>query len=87
MALKNHIEDLITAYKAKPNSEWRNKVVSHLKDAYASAVVEEMKDPAAKSDAEVDSLLASGGVPPPRAAGCTCPGPGVVDHACPIHHG
>lgn len=79
MALKNHIEDLITAYKAKPNSEWRNKVVSHLKDAYAAAVVEEQKDPAFRSDQDINSLEKV------ASQSCTCPHPGVHSKSCPIH--
>jgi hypothetical protein len=82
MALSNHISDLITAYKAMPNGERRNKIISHLKDAEAHGKLLELEDPRLKSAADEASLFASGeggGVAP--STSCICK-PGLRRSSC-----
>lgn len=38
------IQTLIDDLKLQPNNEWRNKIISHLKDAYAASIVMEHND-------------------------------------------
>lgn len=79
-----HIQDLITVYKAMPNSEWRNKVISHLKDAYAAAIVMQQTDPGYKSPAEIMSLADTA-----PAKVCNCDYQQVstknFSKSCPVH--
>lgn len=83
MALSSHITDLIKAYKAMPNGERRNKIVSHLKDAEAHARLLEIEDPRLRSPAEDASLDAQApAIPrPSRNNICICK-PGMKRKDC-----
>lgn len=79
--IADHIEDLITATKALPNSLHRNKIVSHLEDAKAHAIaldikidIREIQEP---SPFDGKSAL-------DYARGCICH-KGMTDKQCPIH--
>lgn len=79
MALSDHIGDLITAYKAQKSNERRNRILSHLKDAHAHAIVDELEEQDRNG----------GMIPTPEAVvkglnGCTCR-PGMIDNSCPTH--
>lgn len=74
--IAGHIEDLITAAKALPNSLNRNKIISHLEDARAHAQVLELDY---KGDYKHAPARAS-------VATCTCPQyPYAQDFNCPVH--
>jgi hypothetical protein len=76
--LSSHIEDIITAIKAMPNSLWRNKALSHAHDALAAIVMLET------------TMYASGVLNKHTEAlngqVCICR-PGIVDNKCLVHGG
>lgn len=80
----SNIQDLITVAKADKSltQPWANYGIKKLQEAIAmfnmAKQTTNMKPPEGMP-------MRDDGVPPPRAAGCTCPGPGVIDKACPIH--
>lgn len=83
MALSDHIKDLITAYKAMPNGERRNKVVSHLKDAEAHALLMNEQSPSLEDSADSIYRGNSHAVPPDLPpVQCICR-PGMRNSACP----
>lgn len=90
--ISSHIEDLITATKAMPNGQYRNKLSSALVDAYAYATMMELeiypgdknKKLTAPQNAPNERGLAD--VLPERPIGCTCPAQSVA-FSCPIHGG
>jgi hypothetical protein len=90
--VSQQIQNIIDQLKSQPNSEWRNKVISHLKDSYASSIVMEGMDSTfgLKHDSglaneqkrhgfNVVSNVSSVGT-------CICI-VGTVDRDCPIHGG
>lgn len=89
MQRSNHIEDLLTMYKAMPNGEWRNKVISHLKDALAAAKMMEgdetrsmqLKRHDGPANGQLEHVLDQ-----PASANCVCPA-GARDSQCPVHGG
>lgn len=66
--IKDEIEQLIDSAKSLPNSENKNRMISHLKDAHAHAVVLEMHT-VPKSDPNVCTCPAPGA----RSKSCTAP--------------
>jgi hypothetical protein len=80
-----YLKDLITMYKAMPNGETRNKIISHLKDAYAHAklleteAVEKYGPEAAVPTNSRVKVSDSG-----SQIACTCP-EGAIDRNCPTH--
>jgi hypothetical protein len=85
--VSQQIQNIIDQLKSQPNSEWRNKVISHLKDSYASSIVMEGMD--STFGLKHDSGLANEQIPHSLAgiqqSICNC-GPGFVSSSCPIHH-
>jgi hypothetical protein len=89
--LSSHIEDIITAIKAMPNSLWRNKALSHAHNALAAIVMLETTMYASGSSnghteplnaletAEAIKRAVNG-----LKANCICR-PGIVDSKCPTH--
>lgn len=83
--ISNHIEDLIVAAKAKPNSVWRNKTVSALLTALAAAKMDEMDTESALSIKRQESVSAQAtGHVPTAGDMCTC-SPGMVNTMCRVH--
>lgn len=83
--ISDHINDIITAAKAMPNGLNRNKMVSHLEDAKAHAIVLEGYTiaPVHKFKQQVtqeelrNSLIGENPF-------CICHD-GTIDTACPVH--
>lgn len=84
--ISNHIEDLITAEQAHPNSLWRNKTVSHLQNALATSKMEEADVERAKALKRLTGP-ANGqlGHVSNGSAVCICP-VGAVDAKCLVHN-
>ena len=86
--LPNHIQDLITATKAMPNSLERNKIVSHLEDAKAHAIALDHRLDKAPPPTDAD---APKGDPFQLRRGpqksCICPNGemGPYEANCPVH--
>jgi hypothetical protein len=76
MDLSHHIEDLITAYKSTPTSEWRNRVIGHLRNAQAASNM--IDDQHTDFNLKYDSRALE------RVCSCS---PGVLDNACYLHGG
>lgn len=77
--ISDHIQDIITAMKAMPNSLHRNKAVSHAEDSLAHMLVLEMElypDRVVEGHTRPLNGLV-GGV-------CICPD-GAIDKTCPVH--
>lgn len=81
--ISTHITDLITATKAMPNSLQRNKIMSHLEDAKAHALVLESYSGATYAPG---TTAVPGGqvVNGNSSIACSC-SVGVRDNDCPIH--
>lgn len=83
--LSNHIEDLITAAKAKPNSIWRNKGISRLQDALAAFKMDEMGNATVlPAEALKSAVNAQPGHVLAGPSLCTC-SPGMVNTMCRVH--
>lgn len=95
--ISSHIEDLITATKAMPNGQYRNKLSSALVDAYAYATMMELEiypgdknkpltgaQDASSTTIPLSAIRAEQN--PYKAPGCTCP-TGSVAFNCPVHGG
>lgn len=81
--ISNHISDILTAAKELPNSLERNKLISHLNDAYFVAYYIEAKgrDKLAQSNVvgiDIENIEKQ------LSEICICPA-GSLDTACPIH--
>lgn len=77
--LSNHIQDLVTAVKAKPNSEWKNRTVSHLQNALATCKMLE------DDEAQAIGIKRPGAALKHQSDGqCTCL-EGAIDATCPQH--
>lgn len=79
--ISNHVEDIITAVKAKPNSLWKNKALSHAHDMLAALKMLEAEEYAHQNPSGHTEPL---NAPKPRF--CTCPEGGVYT-TCPVHGG
>lgn len=77
MAYSDHIQDLITAAKAMPNGLNKNKMISHLEDAKAHAIVLEGYVPGVSPEDAANSPIGANPF-------CLCK-PGVIDNSCPVH--
>lgn len=64
------IESLIADWEHRPNSRWRNKVVSALYTALAAAYMAELGDLASQHEKPVRT--------------CVCPSGGILT-TCPVH--
>lgn len=100
--ISSHIEDIITALKAKPNSLRRNKAVSHAEDLLAHVLLMEMEElPSdnskglktpqnASNDPALSMKAAAEGfsrfAEAARNEGCTCPA-GTRSNTCLVHGG
>jgi hypothetical protein len=89
--LSSHIEDIITAIKAMPNSLWRNKAMSHAHDALAAIVMLETTMYASgSSNGHTEPLSASETADTIKqpinglTTTCICV-PGIRDMNCPLH--
>lgn len=80
MALSDHITDLITAASELPNGVNKNKLISHLRDAEAHAIVIETYT------GEQSGIDGWGHAPsePVGKYNCICK-PGMYDTKCPVH--
>lgn len=85
--ITKHINDLITATKAMPNSLERNKIISKLEDAKAWSITMQNKLPQSVLDKEPPMDNKVYGNLPSAAIGthCTCP-EGARDTNCMATH-
>lgn len=79
-----HITDLIIATKEDKSivQPWRNYALKALNEALAFVEkgqrVSNLTPPAGSEQGRLNPHV-------PHAAGCSCPGPGVLNNACPVH--
>lgn len=79
--ISNHISDILIAAKSMPNSMERNKLVSHLNDAYFVAYYIEQRDTERLKTANVLNVDMNS---INKTAGCICPD-GARDRNCQVH--